>query len=105
MNHFATSSRRRFHRQVVAWVPGVLAGAADADPTTVAAIAVVGASTVYGLSWLVLLVFPLLAVVQVIASQVGLVSGRDLQTNAVRAFAPSAQVALLSLIHISSPRD
>ena len=95
MDPFATSSRRRFHRQMVAWVPGVLAGAADADPTTVAAIAVVGASTVYGLSWLVLLVFPLLAVVQVIASQVGLVSGRDLQTNAVRAFAPSARVALL----------
>jgi Mn2+/Fe2+ NRAMP family transporter len=61
----------------------------------VVTIAVVGASTLYGLSWLILLVFPLLAVVQVTASRVGLVTGRDLQTVAVRTQRRSVQWALL----------
>src|SRR6202044_2288651 len=67
-------------RRLRAWVPGVIAGAADADPTTVVAITIVGAATGFGLSWLVVLLFPLLAVVQVIAARLGLVSGRDLQS-------------------------
>jgi Mn2+/Fe2+ NRAMP family transporter len=59
--------------------PGLVSGAAGTDPTTVATLVVVGATTVYGLAWLTLLVFPLLAVVQVLATRVGFVSGRDLQ--------------------------
>jgi Mn2+/Fe2+ NRAMP family transporter len=59
--------------------PGLISGAAGTDPTTVATLVVVGATTVYGLAWLALLVFPLLAVVQVLATRVGFVSGRDLQ--------------------------
>jgi Mn2+/Fe2+ NRAMP family transporter len=59
--------------------PGLVSGAAGTDPTTVATLVVVGATTVYGLAWLSLLVFPLLAIVQVLATRVGFVSGRDLQ--------------------------
>lgn len=51
--------------------PGILAGAADNDPTTVATLAVIGSTTAYGLSWLVLLVIPMLVVVQVISASVG----------------------------------
>ena len=39
----------------------------------------VGASTIYGLSWLVLLVIPMLAIVQTIASRVGAVSKKGLE--------------------------
>jgi Mn2+/Fe2+ NRAMP family transporter len=60
--------------------PGVVAGASDIDPTTVATMVVIGASTVYGLAWLTLLLFPLIAVIQVIATQVGVASRRDLPT-------------------------
>jgi Mn2+/Fe2+ NRAMP family transporter len=88
----------RLRRLALAWVPGVIAGAADADPTTVVTIAVVGASTVYGLSWLILLLFPLLAVVQVTASRVGLVTGRDLQSVTVNAYRRPVQLALLASI-------
>jgi Mn2+/Fe2+ NRAMP family transporter len=62
--------------------PGLVSGAAGTDPTTVATLVVVGATTVYGLAWLTLLVFPVLAVVQVLATRVGFVSGRDLQQAA-----------------------
>jgi Mn2+/Fe2+ NRAMP family transporter len=59
--------------------PGIVSGASDNDPTTVATLAVVGASTIYGLSWLVLLVIPMLAIVQTIASRVGAVSKKGLE--------------------------
>jgi Mn2+/Fe2+ NRAMP family transporter len=56
-----------------------VSGASDNDPTTVATLAVVGASTIYGLSWLVLLVIPMLAIVQTVASRVGAVSKKGLE--------------------------
>jgi Mn2+/Fe2+ NRAMP family transporter len=59
---------------------GLIAGASDTDPTTVATLSVVGAATIYGLSWLVLLILPMLLVVQVVSARVGLVSRRGLET-------------------------
>lgn len=63
--------------------PGLISGAADVDPTTVATMVVVGSTTVYALSWLAWLLFPMLAVALVIATRLGAASGRDLQ-QAVR---------------------
>jgi Mn2+/Fe2+ NRAMP family transporter len=59
--------------------PGLVSGAAATDPTTVATLVVVGATTVYGLAWLTLLTFPVLAVIQTLATRVGFLSRRDLQ--------------------------
>src|ERR1017187_3046098 len=59
--------------------PGIVSGASDNDPTTVATLAVIGSTTVYALGWLVLLIIPMLAVVQVIAARVGAVSRRGLE--------------------------
>jgi Mn2+/Fe2+ NRAMP family transporter len=56
-----------------------VAGASDNDPTTVATLAVIGSTTVYGLGWLTLLVIPMLAVIQAIAAQVGAVSKHGLE--------------------------
>lgn len=58
---------------------GIVAGASDNDPTTVATLSVVGASTGYGLSWLVLLIIPMVATVQAISAAVGLVSRKGLE--------------------------
>ena len=63
--------------------PGIVSGASDNDPTTVASLAVIGSTTVYGLSWLVLLVIPMLSVVQAISAQVGMVTNTGLE-DAVR---------------------
>lgn len=59
--------------------PGLISGASDNDPTTVAVLAVSGASSGYGLSWLTILLFPLLATIQMIGAQLGLVARRSLQ--------------------------
>lgn len=60
--------------------PGIVSGASDNDPTTVATLAVVGSTTVYALGWLVLLIIPMLAVVQAISGRVGAVCGEGLET-------------------------
>lgn len=59
--------------------PGLISGASDNDPTTVATMAVLGASTQYGLSWLVILIYPMLASIQIISAQVGVVAKQGLQ--------------------------
>lgn len=81
---------------------GLVAGASDNDPTTVATLAVVGSTTTYALGWLTLLVIPMLAVIQSIAAQVGAVSKKGLE-DCVRAQYGRgwAFVALLALLVVN----
>lgn len=60
--------------------PGIISGASDNDPTTVATLAVIGSTTVYALGWLVLLIIPMLAAIQAISGRVGAVCGEGLET-------------------------
>jgi Mn2+/Fe2+ NRAMP family transporter len=89
--------------------PGIVSGASDNDPTTVATLAIVGASTTYGLAWLVLLVIPMLAVVQAIAARIGVASKRGLE-DCIRArygrgLALAALVAVLAVNIITLAAD
>jgi Mn2+/Fe2+ NRAMP family transporter len=59
--------------------PGIVSGASDNDPTTVGTLAVVGSTTVYGLSWLTILIYPMLASIQITSARVGVVTHRTLQ--------------------------
>src|SRR2546421_7938946 len=49
--------------------PGLVAGASDVDPTTVATMSVVGSTTGFALSWLTLLTLPMLAVIPALSSR------------------------------------
>jgi len=93
---------RRARVVITSLGPGVISGASDNDPTTVATLAIVGASTTYGLAWLVLLVIPMLAVVQTVAARLGAVSKRGLE-NAIRARygRPLALLALFAVLAVS----
>lgn len=75
--------------------PGLVSGASDVDPTTVGSIAVIGATTGFALSWLALLVLPLLAVIQLISAHVGAVGSVDLQKAVARRYGKSSQMLLL----------
>ena len=57
---------------------GVITGAADNDPAGITTYSVVGASTGYSQTWLVLLSTPLLIVVQQMAAKVGNITKTDL---------------------------
>ncbi len=91
--------RRRFVRGLG---PGLVSGASDNDPTTVGAIAVVGAATGYGLAWLVVLLLPMLALVQAIAASVATMSQMSLQQAIARTFGRGpAMVAASAIVPIS----
>jgi Mn2+/Fe2+ NRAMP family transporter len=81
---------------------GIVAGASDNDPTTVATLAVIGSTTVYALGWLALLIIPMLAVVQTIAAQVGAVSKKGLEDLVRRHYGRSwAFLALAALLLVN----
>jgi Mn2+/Fe2+ NRAMP family transporter len=65
-----TGRAPKLREYAAAFGPGLVSGASANDPTTVASLAVVGATTVYGLSWLVILILPMLVLVQTIATSI-----------------------------------
>lgn len=106
-------------RPDVTWrshVPGLLRGtgpelvsaASDNDPTNIGTATAVGAATGYQLSWVALLVAPLLGVVLTIAAQVGAVAGDDLQSLAAKRYGRGvaavflASVVVVNLITIAA---
>ncbi len=54
--------------------------------------AVIGATTVYGLSWLAILIFPILAVIQAISARIGVVTHEVLQYLVKRRFGRWSQM-------------
>ncbi len=58
--------------------PGLIAGAADDDPSGISTYSVTGASFGYMPLWTALLSFPLMAAVQLMCARLGLVTGRGL---------------------------
>ncbi len=77
------------------FVSGIVSAAADVDPTTVATLAIAGASLVYGLEWLVILIVPMFTVVQLIGTQVAAMSREGLQSAVRRRY--GFWIAMLSL--------
>ena len=67
--------------------PGLVTGAADDDPSGITTYSVAGASLGYGMLWMALATFPLMAAVQLICARIGLVTGRGLAA-AIRSHYP-----------------
>jgi Mn2+/Fe2+ NRAMP family transporter len=100
--------RARVVHEEIAFGSGIVAGASDNDPTTVATLAVIGSTTTYELGWLTLLIIPMLAVIQAVAAQVGAVSKRGLE-DCVRAeygrgwaFAALASLLIVNLLTLAA---
>jgi NRAMP (natural resistance-associated macrophage protein)-like metal ion transporter len=70
--------RKRFSRFLHILGPGIVTGAADDDPSGIATYSQAGATTGYGLLWMIPAMFPLLVAVQATCSRIGAVSGRGL---------------------------
>jgi NRAMP (natural resistance-associated macrophage protein)-like metal ion transporter len=61
--------------------PGVIAGAADDDPSGIATYSQAGAQFGFNMLWTVLLTYPLMVAIQVVSARIGRVSGHGLATN------------------------
>ncbi len=92
------ATRQGLHAALRTLGPGLVAGASDNDPTTVASLSVIGATTGYGLSWLVVLLIPMLAVVQIISATIGVVCRAGLEDVIRRRYGRVWAVVVLLLV-------
>src|SRR3982751_6248371 len=81
--------------------PGLITGAADDDPSGIATYSQAGAQFGYGLSWTMLLTYPLMSAVQLISAHIGRVTGAGLARNLERSF-PRWLVSLLVSILLAA---
>ena len=82
--HHSTGRVRQFFTNLG---PGLITGAADDDPSSIATFSVTGASFGYTLLWTALFSFPLMVAVQLMCARLGLVTGRGL-AGVVRLYYP-----------------
>lgn len=61
--------------------PGLITGAADDDPSGIAAYSQAGAQFGFNLLWTVLITYPLMVGIQMVSARIGRVSGHGLATN------------------------
>ncbi|VVE01055.1 NRAMP family divalent metal transporter [Pandoraea cepalis] len=76
--------RTALHKNQSLWEklgPGLIAGAADDDPSGVATYSQVGAAFGYGLLWTALATYPLMIGIQVVSAQIGRVTGDGIAAN------------------------
>lgn len=78
--------------------PEMLSAASDNDPTNIGTAAAVGARTGYRLSWVVLLIAPMLAVTQAIAARVAIVGQADLQSLTAKRY--GRRLAMLLMMSV-----
>src|SRR5450432_4033757 len=79
--------------------PGLVAGAADDDPSGIATYSQAGAKFGYELGWTVVLTYPLMVAVQIVSARLGRVTGRGLADNIRENFpAPVLHVLVLLLL-------
>ena len=82
--------------------PGVITGAADDDPSGIGTHSQIGAAFGYALSWTFTLTFPLLAVIQIVAAEIGRVTGRGIARNLRRHYPRPLLYFAVSLLLIAN---
>lgn len=90
MGNCATTSIGSMEQQSQSWLgklgPGLVAGAADDDPSGIATYSQAGAQFGFGMLWLGLFTYPLMVGIQETSARIGRTSGRGLATNMRRCF-------------------
>jgi NRAMP (natural resistance-associated macrophage protein)-like metal ion transporter len=78
--------------------PGLITGAADDDPSGIAAYSQGGAQFGYSLLWTLFFTYPLMVGIQVVSARIGRVSGRGLAGNIRRHYPKWVLYGLVSLL-------
>ena len=82
--------------------PGLTTGAADDDPSGIAAYSQAGAKYGLGLIWTTLFTFPFMAVVQEMCARIGIVSGEGLAANIRKHYPAAALYAAAGLLFFAN---
>ena len=82
--------------------PGLIAGAADEDPSTIGTYSQAGAQFGLGMLWLALFQYPLIAAVQEMCARIGLVTGSGLAAVIKKKYSRKVVLTVSSLILIAN---
>jgi len=82
--------------------PGLITGAADDDPSGIAAYSQSGAQFGYGLLWTLFFTYPLMVGIQLVSARIGRVSGYGLAANMRRHYHPVVVYGLVGLLLVAN---
>lgn len=82
--------------------PGLVAGAADDDPSGIATYSQAGAQFGFGMLWTVLLTYPLMVGIQMTSARIGRVTGRGLASNIRRHYPAPLLYAIVLLLLVAN---
>jgi NRAMP (natural resistance-associated macrophage protein)-like metal ion transporter len=82
--------------------PGIITGASDDDPSTIATFSQAGAQFGFGMLWLALFQYPLKTVIQEICARIGLVSGKGLSSAIKTRYSKNVVLPLTILLIIAN---
>src|ERR1051326_6583779 len=81
--------------------PGLVTGASDDDPSGIGTYSQVGAQFGYGMSWIMLFSYPMMAAIQEISARIGRVTGYGIAGNIRRHFSPWLLYPIVALLLIA----
>ena len=82
--------------------PGLITGASDDDPSGIGTYSQAGAQLGYGISWTMLLTFPLMAAIQEISARVGRVTGHGIAGNVCRHYSMLLLNVVVALLFVAN---
>src|ERR1700693_1069348 len=82
--------------------PGLITGASDDDPSGIATYSQAGAQFGYGLGWVMLFSWPLMAAIQEISARIGRVTGKGIAANIREHYPLSLLRAIVGLLLIAN---
>lgn len=82
--------------------PGLIAGAADDDPSGIGTHSQIGAAFGYRLSWTFILSFPLMVAIQEIAAEIGRITGAGIARNLRRHYSRPLLWSMVSLLLVAN---
>jgi NRAMP (natural resistance-associated macrophage protein)-like metal ion transporter len=82
--------------------PGLITGASDDDPSGIATYSQVGAQFGFGMSWVMLFSFPLMAAIQEVSARIGRVTGEGIAGNIRRHYSPGLLYGLVSCLMVAN---
>lgn len=82
--------------------PGLITGASDDDPSGIATYSQVGAQFGFGMSWVMLFSFPLMAAIQEVSARIGRVTGEGIAGNIRRHYPPALLYGLVGCLMVAN---
>ncbi len=97
--NIGAKGRRQFLRKLG---PGLITGASNSDPSSIATFSQSGAQFGYGQLWIILFLYPLLFAVQELSGRLGRVTGRGVSALALEQYGRGTLIPLVVLVSVAN---